>query len=553
MTRFTNLLHYRRAGTVGTTFTAMSAIAAVVVLFTAPADLSAATLDDVPYTTPMWSAADPFALGYLASRTQAWDTAVLIAGEGYLEGIMAALAPAALNAGMSNYLAAASVVASNAQEVAGIAYLLAASATNVTSQAMIALAGQSNLTDSAISAASNAQDQALSAYIAGTNAASLASVAYVAGTNAAALAGSLSSLAGSAYAAGTNGQAVAYEAGSNAASALVSSALAYTAATNAVAYSYAASTNAASAVVVYAIATNAQGIAGTSLTTAQSAAAAAGVALTLAGSYYAIATNAAAQASAVYAVSTNALAVSSAAMALAAAAVDEERLMGYTGVSTNLVWMDVTGLPGSVVTAALWRAATPTSALWRVVVPYVTNSYLNPLAQTGMETQWWDTILPVDLPWPSDGPVAWTKYSSGGALLTFVALTNVTGGVDIFHGSSRSSSYLASASASESAYLAGGPFEFTWLQEGLTGTVALAKVVPAATTNQEAVVATVEWAAAEINRAHLTAQNNVMYQIWNEIGDPFFDFVNAVSNNVLRVYDSGGGAFKILLPGEEAP
>ena len=126
----------------------------------------------------------------VVGRISTNDVAVFTDRTGrYLRGtnlvhLLAGLAPAAINAGMSNYLVEVTGVATTAQAWAELAVTLAEAATNLTAQAVAALGVQSNLTDTAYVAATNAAAEAVTAYTAATNAAAQAAAAYAAGTNA---------------------------------------------------------------------------------------------------------------------------------------------------------------------------------------------------------------------------------------------------------------------------------------------------------------------------------------------------------------------------------
>jgi hypothetical protein len=528
----------------------------------------------------------------VTGRISTNDVAVFTDRTGrYLRGtnlvhLLAGLAPAAINAGMSNYLVEVTGVATTAQARAELAVTLAEAATNLTAQAVAALGVQSNLTDTAYVAATNAAAEAVTAYAAATNAAAQAAAAYAAGTNAQATATAVEYLAAAGYAAGTNGQALAWAAGTNASAAAAAAGLAYVAATNAQAeaaaaafdaalaaadlstalsaatnaqsYAYTAMTNAAQAraqaAAGYAAGTNALAISATSHTgstnaaaqaaavyatatnaqaLAQGAAASASIALTLAGSYhssatnaYATATNAAAQVSAAYTAATNAAAQAAAVYALAAS---KNRLEGYTGISTNTVWMDLEGLPGCGVTARLWRAYAPTALVWQASCPLLTNKLNDPLAQTRMETQWWGSV-PFPLSFPSDGPVTYTQRSSNGALHSFTAVTNVFGGADIYYGNTRASNYLAKASAPQADYLAGEAMTFDWIGDaltaGLTGTVTLARALPGAVTNAAGTLATADWVGTYVFDFVVPLFNEIYDGLW----DPFDNHTNNLAN-----------------------
>jgi len=219
----------------------------------------------------------------VVGRISTNDVAVFTDRTGrYLRGtnlvsLLDGLAPAAINAGMSNYLAQVNAAATNAAAQAQASAALAALATNDAARAMAGLGTQSNLTAAAQAAATNAAAQAAAAYAAGTNAAALAAAAYAAGTNAIAEASSVEYLAAAGYAAGTNALALAQAAGTNTSAAAAQAAQAYAAATNAQAEASAAAFSAALAAAdleyAFSAATNAQDYAYIAMTNAADAAA----------------------------------------------------------------------------------------------------------------------------------------------------------------------------------------------------------------------------------------------------------------------------------------
>jgi len=187
--------------------------------------------------------------------------------------------------------------------------------------------------------------------------------------------------------------------------------------------------------------------------------------------------------------------------------------------------MDVEGLPGASTTGRLWRAYVPTSLVWQAAVPLLTNALGNPLAQTGMETQYWHSV-PFPLELPSAGPVVYTNRSSVGAIFSMTAMTNSVGSINVYHGNTRASNYLAVATVSTGNYLAGGPFTFGMMEGGIVGTVSFARDLPPATTNLTGLVAQEAWVNALVAGEIYTLSEEIYTGLWT----PFEEHTNNLAN-----------------------